>query len=85
MNHNANWVECLIDGEEQPVIIGKHALPAECDAENGKWTEKGDSLKVLLIEHHNYVLQGDIFTEKNITKIRLQRNVLLETELVRVF
>jgi len=28
----------------------------------------GDSLKVVLIEHRNYVLRGNIFTEQEITK-----------------
>lgn len=66
--HNATWVECLIDGEDQPVIISKDALPAEFDPKNGKWPEKGESLKVVLIERRNYVLRGDIFTERDITK-----------------
>ena len=67
-NHNATWVECLIDGEDQPVIVNKNALSAEFDPENGKWPEVGDSLKVVLIEHRNYVLRGNIFTEQEITK-----------------
>lgn len=66
--HNATWVECLIDGEDQPVIINKDALPVEFDPANGKWPEKGDSLKVVLIGRRNYVVRGDIFTERNITK-----------------
>lgn len=67
-NHNATWVECLIDGEDQPVIVNKNALSAEFDPENGKWPEVGDSLKVVLIEHRNYVLRGNIFTEQEITR-----------------
>lgn len=66
--HNATWVECLIDGEDQPVIIGKDALPAAFDPKIGKWPEKGESLKVVLIERRNYELRGDIFTEREITK-----------------
>lgn len=66
--HNATWVECLIDGEDQPVIIHKDSLASRFDPDSGKWPEKGDILKVLLIRHHNYVLQGDIFAERNIIK-----------------
>lgn len=66
--HNSTWVEGLIDGEDQPVIIKKDALPAEFDPENGKWPERGDSLKVVLVKHHDYELRGDVFAEKDITK-----------------
>lgn len=66
--HNATWVECLIDGEDQPVIINKSSLTAEFDPENGMWPEKGDSLNVELLEHRNYVFRGDIFAERGITK-----------------
>ncbi len=67
-NHNLTWVECLIDGEDQPVIVHKDNLPPEFDPKNGKWPEKGDSFKVILIGHRDYVPRGDIFTEQNITK-----------------
>ena len=43
-------------------------FPVEFDPANGKWPEKGDSLKVVLIGRRNYVVRGDIFTERNITK-----------------
>lgn len=66
--HNLTWVECLIDGEDQPVIVHRDSLPAEFDPENGKWPEKGDSFEVVLIGHRNYKLWKDDFTEKNITK-----------------
>lgn len=67
--HNATWVECLIDGEDQPVIISKNALPAEFDPENGNWPEKGERLTALLAEHRDYELRGDIFTERKIVKV----------------
>lgn len=67
-NHNATWIECLIDGEDQPVIIGKDNLPAPFDPENGKWPEKGEILKVVLIESHHYKFRDGIFIERNITK-----------------
>lgn len=66
--HNSTWVECLIDGEDQPVIISKIKLSAEFDPENGKWPEKSEILEVVLMGHHKYVLHGDIFDERGITK-----------------
>lgn len=66
--HNATWVECLIDGENQPVIIHREHLCSRFDPESGKWPEKGELLKVVLVEHHNYELRGDIFTEMEIVQ-----------------
>jgi len=67
-NHNATWVECLIDGENQPVIISKSSLSEEFDPDNGKWPEKGSSLKVVLIDHRHYMLRNDIFADIGITE-----------------
>lgn len=67
-NHNKTWVECLIDEENQPVIINKSNLSETFDPENGKWPEQGDILEVVLIEHRKYVLQSDIFAKRDITK-----------------
>lgn len=66
--HNATWVECLIDGEDQPVIIRKEDLCSGFDPDNGKWPGKGENLRVLLLKKHNYELRNDIFAERKINK-----------------
>lgn len=67
--HNQTWVECLIDEEDQPVIIHKQDLPRIFDPENGNWPEKGEKIdNVVLMEHRAYELRGPVFAEREITK-----------------
>lgn len=66
--HNSTWVECLIDCEDQPVIISKNSLPARFDPDSGKWPKQGEILDVILVGHRKYVLHGDVFDERGITK-----------------
>lgn len=67
VKHNNSWVECLLDGEDQPVIIRKDSLPERYNPDNGIWPEKGDVIEVILCETRNYELKGEFFAE--ITKL----------------
>ena len=67
--HNQTWVECLIDEEDQPVIIHKDDLPRIFDPKNGNWPEKGEKIdNVVLMELRAYELRGAVFAEREITK-----------------